>query len=57
MPTKPSQNASVIDWSIARIEAADVIEKTLKHLGLDEASPARNRSPPAGWFDHSLRLF
>ncbi len=41
---------------IACIEDADVIEKILKHLGL-EASQARDRSPPAGWFDHSSRLF
>ena len=33
---------------IACIEDADVIEKILKHLGLDEASRARNRSPANG---------
>ncbi len=42
---------------IACIENADVIEKILKHLGLDEASQARNRSPPSGLFDHSSQLF
>ena len=42
---------------IACIEDADVIEKILKHLGLDEASRARNRSPPTGLFDHSTQLF
>ncbi len=42
---------------IACIEDADAIEKILKHLGLDEASQARNRSPLGGWLDHSSRLF
>jgi len=42
---------------IACIEDAEVIEKILKHLGLDEASQARNRSPPAGLFPHSTQLF
>jgi hypothetical protein len=42
---------------IACIENADVIEKILKHLGLDEASQARSRSPPSGLFDHSSQLF
>jgi len=41
---------------IASIEDPDVIEKILKHLGLDEASQARNRSPPAGLFPHSTQL-
>ncbi len=41
----------------ACIEDADVIEKILKHLGLDEASQASNRSPPAGLFDQPTRLF
>ena len=35
---------------LASIEDPDVIEKILKHLGLDEASQARNRSPPAVLF-------
>jgi len=38
---------------IASIEAPEVIDKILKHLGLDEASQARNRSPPAGLFPYS----
>ena len=33
---------------IASVEDSEVIEKILKHLGLDEASQARNRSPPSG---------
>ncbi len=41
---------------IASIEDPEVIEKILKHLGLDEASQTRNRSPP-GLFDHSIQLF
>jgi hypothetical protein len=41
---------------IASIEEPEVIEKLLKHLGLDEASQTRNRSPP-GFFDHSIQLF
>ena len=42
---------------IASIEDPVVIEKILKHLGLDEASQARNRSPPEGLFPHSTKLF
>jgi hypothetical protein len=42
---------------IAAIEDPDVIEKILKHLGLDEASQARNRSPPTNLFDHLTQLF
>lgn len=42
---------------IACIEDAEVIEIILKHLGLDEASQTRNRSPPAGLFPHSNQLF
>ena len=41
---------------IASIEDPDVIEKILKHLGLDEASQERNRSPPAVLFQHSTQL-
>lgn len=39
------------------IEDADVIEKMLKHLGLDQAYEVRNRAPPAGLFDHANNLF
>jgi hypothetical protein len=42
---------------IASIEDPDVIEKILKHLGLDEESQARNRSPPEGLFPCSTQLF
>ena len=42
---------------IACIEDAEVIEKILKHLGLDEPSQTRNRSPPEGLFQHSTQLF
>ncbi|MFT7266194.1 MAG: hypothetical protein ACI9A2_004283 [Halioglobus sp.] len=42
---------------IASIEDPGVIEKTLKHLGLDEVSQAWNRSPPAGLLPHSTQLF
>ena len=42
---------------IASIEDPEVIEKILKHLGLDEASQARNRSPSKGLFQHSTKLF
>ena len=42
---------------IASIEDSEVIEKILKHLGLDEASQARNRSPPSGLYDYSSQLF
>ena len=42
---------------ISSIEDPEVIEKILKHLGLDEDSQARNRSPPTGLFDHSTQFF
>ncbi|MBT5155511.1 MAG: hypothetical protein HOM44_15600 [Gammaproteobacteria bacterium] len=42
---------------IASIEDPDVIEKILKHPGLDAASQTRNRSPPEGLFPHSTQLF
>jgi len=42
---------------IASIEDPEVIEKILKHLGLDEASQVKNRSPPVGLFGHSGQLF
>ena len=41
---------------IASIEDPEVIEKILKHLGLDEASQARNRSPPESLFPLSTQL-
>ena len=42
---------------IACIEDPDVIQKILKHLGLDEASQARNRSPSSCLFADSTSLF
>ncbi len=42
---------------IACIEDSEVIQKILKHLGLDEASQTRNRSPPVGLFSDSGQLF
>jgi hypothetical protein len=42
---------------VASIEDPAVIEKIQKNHGLDEASQTRNRSPPAGLFDHSSQLF
>ena len=46
---------------IASIEDPDVIEKILKHLGLDQASRPRsslhNRSPPENMFEHTTTLF
>ncbi len=42
---------------IASIEDPDVIEKILKHLGLDRASQPQIRSPPATLFDDSANLF
>jgi hypothetical protein len=42
---------------IASIEDPDVIQKILKHLGLDQASQPHNRSPPGALFDHSPNLF
>lgn len=42
---------------IASIEDPDVIKKILTHLGLDEASETRARSPPMGLFDYSSKLY
>jgi hypothetical protein len=42
---------------IACIADREVIENIFKHLGLDEASQVRNRSPPEGLFPHSTQLF
>jgi|TARA_B110000503_G_scaffold110558_1_gene165447 hypothetical protein len=42
---------------IASIEDPAVIEKILKHVGLDEESQTRNRSPPSSLFSHSTQLF
>lgn len=42
---------------IAGIEESGVIEKVLKHLGVDEASQARNQSSPSGLYNYSSQLF
>ncbi|HKI74409.1 MAG TPA: hypothetical protein VJ998_07195 [Pseudomonadales bacterium] len=42
---------------IASIEDPDVIQKILKHLGLDQASQTQIRSPPDTLFDYSANLF
>ena len=42
---------------IASIEDPDVIQKILKHLGLDQLADAPIRSPPSVLTDHSTTLF
>ena len=42
---------------IASIEDPDIIEKILKHLGLDQASQPHNRSPPETLFEYPSNLF
>jgi len=42
---------------IASIEDPDVIQKILKHLGLDQPEDPRNRSPPADLTDQQTTLF
>jgi len=42
---------------IASIEDPDVIQKILKHLGLDSAVSPQIRAPPEALFDHSPNLF
>jgi len=42
---------------IASIEDPDVIQKILKHLGLDQDSDPQNRSPPAELTDQQTTLF
>ena len=44
-------------WIIASIEDPDVIQKILKHLGLDQPGDPQNRSPPAGLTDQPTTLF
>jgi hypothetical protein len=41
----------------ARRRTADVIDKILKHLGLDQPADPHSRSPPATLFDYSTNLF
>jgi len=42
---------------IASIEDPDVIQKILKHLGLDQDRDPQNRSPPAELTDQQTTLF
>jgi hypothetical protein len=42
---------------IASIEDPDVIQKILKHLGLDQVGYPRNRSPPSNLTDQQTTLF
>jgi|ETNmetMinimDraft_9_1059917.scaffolds.fasta_scaffold142360_1 hypothetical protein len=42
---------------IASIEDPDVIEKILKHLGLDQPQDPQNRSPPSDLTDQQTTLF
>ena len=42
---------------IASIEDPHVIQKTLKHLGLDQPGDPQNRSPPSDLTDQSTTLF
>lgn len=42
---------------IASIEDPDVIQKILKHLGLDQPENPQNRSPPADLTDQQTTLF
>ena len=41
---------------IASIEEPEVIQKILKHLGVDQVSQPQARSPPEGLFDYSANL-
>jgi hypothetical protein len=42
---------------IASIEDPDVIQKILKHLGLDQPGGPQNRSPPSNLADQRTTLF
>lgn len=42
---------------IASIEDPDVIQRILKHLGLDQPDDPQSRSPPAGLQDQAATLF
>jgi hypothetical protein len=46
----------IVDTPNCSIENPAAIEKTL-HLGLDEESQTRNRSPPSGLSSHPIQLF
>ena len=47
----------IVDASNRCIEDEEVIEKILKHLGLDQDSDPQNRSPPAELTDQQTTLF
>jgi hypothetical protein len=42
---------------IASIEDPEVIQKILKHLGLDQPADPQNRSPPKDLTDQQTTLF
>lgn len=42
---------------IASIEDPDVVQKILKHLGLDQREDPQNRSPPTDLTDQQTTLF
>ncbi|MBT3624351.1 MAG: hypothetical protein HN738_18130 [Gammaproteobacteria bacterium] len=52
-----SNGKATLNSILASIEDPAVIEKILKHVGLDEESQTRNRSPPSSLFSHSTQLF
>ena len=47
----------IVDASNRSIEDLDVIQKMLKHPGLDQDSGPQNRSPPAELTDQQTTLF
>jgi len=57
VPTKPADGKEQVSPSAINKVYSMTWAQILKHLGLDEASQARNRSPPEGLFPHSTKLF
>jgi len=57
VPTKPADGKAQVSPSAINKVYSMTWAQILKHLGLDEASQARNRSPPEGLFPHSTKLF
>ena len=47
----------IVDASNRSIEDPDVIQKILKHLGLDQPEDPQNRSPPTDLTDQQTTLF
>jgi hypothetical protein len=47
----------IVDASSRSIEDPDVIQKILKHLGMDQPVDPQNRSPPADLTDQQTTLF